>query len=711
MAQRGGDGGEIGSRSGGGRGGSGGLLAGAAPTSAGAASPAPTGPAPAPRSPAPRRRVLGPERPGGQGLGVQQEESGNRAILALLTDPEVREQVDLVITWRQGAPPRDDDTPADAAGEGAYEVWSSRGMVRFRREVDEHGRLAFPVLEVVGENPLERQDPHALRTLDEEREAARASGYDPDDPARRFIAPAFQSHPFGTERVAQLFDSPNAPDLVVSPVDWAFGHQPGQHGALNVRQSRAPLWLAGPRVRPGVHELAARAVDIAPTVLAALDFPCIDGADATGRTASARGVEPDVRLRRQDGRVLEEILDFSQKPPERLYIFLLDGMHPTELAERLEREPEALPGLRRLRERAAVLASGSVVNFPSITWPSHTTIGTGSWGGHHDVVNPTYYLRERRESVSPQGQQVRTEGFASPEVESIHEAFRRVRGERSFTAAIHAPFGRGADHAVLEGRNLGDRERLKALTRELVADEDPRWHDDGARDVANESRLDSRGLAQVIELFEREEGPVPDLVYHEMAVTDGAGHHYGPHDAGLAAALRETDRRVTRVLDLLERRGLLEETLFVLTADHGMAPQDVSLRANPARHVERLGMAATVAEPMIWLHDLDVRAERAADGRTARVVVHDGDPDASGERPEVEGALVVARLCRPGGEPRELFRGRTGPGGVVGFATPADVEDAELEVSVQAEGRNPRHLRLDGRSTAVDLRAALYGTH
>ena len=30
----------------------------------------------------------GPERPGGQGLDPNQEESGNRAILALLTDPE-----------------------------------------------------------------------------------------------------------------------------------------------------------------------------------------------------------------------------------------------------------------------------------------------------------------------------------------------------------------------------------------------------------------------------------------------------------------------------------------------------------------------------------------------------------------------------------------------------------------------------------------------
>ena len=135
----------------------------------------------------------------------------------------------------------------------------------------------------------------------------------------------------------------------------------------------------------------------------------------------------------------------------------------TELEDRLARDPDGLPNLRRLRERAAVLEGGSIVNFPSITWPSHTAICTGSWGGHHDVVNPTYYLRDERVTVSPQGLQVGTERFASTAVESLSEAFHRVF-PGCMTAAINAPFGRSARHAVLEGRNLCDRARLKALT-------------------------------------------------------------------------------------------------------------------------------------------------------------------------------------------------------------------------------------------------------
>jgi hypothetical protein len=647
-------------------------------------------------------KILGPERLRGQGLDPEQEESGNRAILALLSDPEVADQTDLVATYREAE---------GAAEQGAYEVWAARGMVRFRRLCRDDGSLDYELVEQIGENPIGRQDPHALRTVAEEKQAARASGFDPEHPERRFIAPEQQSYPFAYERVAQLFDSPNAPDLVVSPRDWCQGVQPGTHGALHVRQARAPLWFSGRGVRVGRHEAVARAVDIAPTCLAALGFPAIDGADASGRTASERGVAPDVLLARQDGRVLTEILDSSSKPPDRLYIFLLDGIHPSELEERLERDPKALPNLRRLRSRAAVLASGSIVNFPSITWPSHTTICTGAWCGHHDVVNPTYYLREKREFVSPQGQQVNSEGFVSPRVEGLHEAFHRVHGRDALTAAIYAPFGRGADHAVLENRNLGNRARLKALTLELAADQNPRWRADGQAAVERESVIDTRGLAQVIELFTREDLPAPHFVFHELTLTDGAGHDYGPHDPGLRDALDESDRRVGRVLDLLETLGLFEETLFVVTGDHGMAPQDVTLAANPARHVERLGMAAKVAEPMIWLRDMAVTVERAADGRTARVIACDNDALASGETPAIEGAEVIVESHEgEASRARELIRGRTGPGGVFGFSTPSEVASQRIAVSVRREGFNPRRIRLDGRRLAVDLRAALYGS-
>jgi len=628
-------------------------------------------------------RVHGPERLDGQGLDLQQGQTGDRVIASLLGDPVVGQQIDLILTWRPTG----------------YEVWAERGMVRFQRLIDDEGRLHFEVLEVMGVNPIERQDPLALHSVELEQAAAAASGFDRHDPARRFIAPEHQTYPFAYERVAQLFDSPNAPDLAISPRDWCSGSQPGTHGALHVRQARAPLWFSGPGVKVGRHPIAARAVDIAPTCLAALGFPHVDGVGPGGQPSSS------VYLARQDGEPLHEVLNPAGRP-RRLYVFLLDGLHQTELERQLASSPTALPNLRRLRERAAVLAGGSMVNFPSITWPSHTSIVTGTWCGHHDVVNPTYYLRAERTTVSPQGLQVGTERFANTAVESLHEAFHRVHPD-GLTAAIHAPFGRSARHAVLEGRNLCDRSRVKELSTRFTEQVNPRWAAEHGS-VASEAILDARGLAQVVELFTRPGLEPPVFVYHELALTDGAGHDYGPHSDGLSDALAETDARIGEVLAVLDEQGLFDETLFVVTADHGMAPQDVSLRANPSAFVLDAGFEAVVAEPMIWLRDIALELERKPDHRTARVCVTANDADTSGEHSPVSGAEVVVMSHKTGRPAREIARGVTDGNGLFGFATPSDTPSSRLAISVRAAGYNPRHVLLDGTQLGIDLRAVLY---
>lgn len=645
--------------------------------------------------------VLGPERPGGQGLDHNQEESGNRAILALLRDPEVAGHVDLVITCRGST----------------YEVWATRGMVRFQRLRD-NGRLEFRIVEQIGENPIANQDHRAVATCGDELRAATASGHPAEDANRAFIEPTQIAYPFAYERIAQLFDSPYAPDLVISPKCYAFGLQPGQHGSLDVVQSRAPLAFAGPGIRPGVYDSAARHVDIAPTVCHLMGFPHIDGKDWSGRTASERGVAPDVYLKRQDGRVLEEVVDGRLTPtlseeereqrnrrPERVYFVIFDGLSNSELQYLLDRDDPAIANLRRILDRAARFRFGSTVTFPSITWPSHATLFTGAWVGHHDIVNPTYYDRAARQPLVPQAEGMMTEKYLSGEVETLYEAFHRVLGRAAFTASIHEPQGRGADHAALEGRVVGPRDRLKLLTAEFQRDVSPRYLAEGLEAVHREAVLDARGLAQVMVLFDDPSHPPPVLVAHEFTLTDGAGHDYGPHADGLRAAVAESDRRLGQVLDMLEAKGLVESTLFVFTADHGMAAQDVSLKADPARHPERIGMRTITGEPVIWLRDLDVRVERAPDGRTARVIVLDNDPDQSGEKPPVTDAEVLVYSHAD----KLLAKVVTSEAGIAAFATPADVPPADIVLAVHHPEYNSRHLRLNGRNLAIDLRRELYG--
>ena len=640
---------------------------------------------------------VGPERCGGQGLDPQQEESGNRAIFELLASDDGRAWTDFVATARQSP----DDT-------WSYEAWALRGMVRWVRSYSPAG-YDYHVVETHGEDPLVRQDATALATLAAELAAAD----NPVDIQRAFVESEKLTYPYACERISQLFDSPNAPDLIVNPKSYAFGRQPGQHGALDVIQSRSPLVFSGPGVRKGeVVEADARQIDIAPTIARVLGWPLIEGSDGTGRTSAERGSGPDVYFRRQDGRVIDAVIDAGVAAvPERVYILLLDGQSHTELMHRLESEPASLPNLRRLVDGGVVLRSGSITNFPSITWPSHNAIGTGCWSGHHDIVNPDYYLRASRETVAPQGQQFDTARFLNDGVETLFEAFHRVYGAwdgaqgGAFVASINEPCTRGADHASLERKLVGDRGELIQLTKETEGEINPRWfHELDSDGHKLMGQIDNRALGQARQLLRDRSHPTPRLIFHEFSQPDSAAHDYGPHHEGARQALDETDVRIGHILTDMDELGLFQSTLFVVTTDHGMATQDISLKANPARIPERSGMAAITCEPCVYLRDLDVTLEVAHDGRTAHITVLDNDPDASGEKPPVAGAHITVSDSRD----RHAARAATDANGVAGVVLPAELHPAEMVAAVTAQGFNPRHIRLDGTNVTVDLRRALY---
>lgn len=638
---------------------------------------------------------IGPERLAGQGLDHNQEESGNLAIHKLLTTADGAAWTDFVATARQA---RD--------GSWRYEAWAARGMVAWVRTHAAGGGYDYTVVETVGENPLANQNHRALSTLADE--LAAGSG----DPETNYVEPHALTYPYAYERLSQLFDSPNGPDLAVNPRSYCYGRQPGQHGALDVIQSRSPLVFSGPGVKRGtISDAASRQIDVAPTIAHLMKLPLIDGKDVTGRTSTERGVAPDVYFARQDGRVLTDVLDPSTGSPERVYLILLDGQSHTELRHRLATEPGAIPNLRRLIDRGVMLTYGSITNFPSITWPSHNAIGTSAWSGHHDIVNPSYYLRETQETVSPQGQQFDTGRFLNPGVETLFEAFHRVHGEWDghsgvLTASVNEPCTRGAGHASLERRLVGDRGHLIMLTKETEHEINPRWFNELEEDGHKlQGQIDNRALAQARQLFLDQSHPAPIFTYHEFAQPDSSAHDYGPHHEGARAALDETDVRVGHLLRTLEDCGLFDSTLFVITTDHGMAQQDVSLKANPARIPQRDGMEAVTTEPLIYLRDLDVQIVAQADGRTATVTVLDNDAGVSGEKAPVARAEILVTDSKDGKVARVL----TDANGVAGISVPADLTPADLRLRVQADGFNPRHMLLDGSNLALDLRRVLYG--
>ena len=235
---------------------------------------------------------------------------------------------------------------------------------------------------------------------------------------------------------------------------------------------------------------------------------------------------------------------------------------------------------------------GVFATFPTITWPSHNALGTGAWCGHHDIVNPTYYLRETRQVVTPQGSIWETEKYLADGVETLYEAIHREHGKWDpatgkgvVTASLNEPCGRGALHATLERRMLVDTDRMREVARENKGDTNPRWKEEEQEHVYRYSGTDIQALTQSLMLFDNDTQPPPIFTYHESSLTDAVGHDYGPHHEAMRDALIETDKRIGKILALLDRRGLFDSTLFVISADHGMAQTDIELAADPAQAV------------------------------------------------------------------------------------------------------------------------------
>ena len=448
----------------------------------------------------------------------------------------------------------------------AYEARTVDGRVRFRREAEasdgaEGGEVwRFVDVEVDGRNPLGDTATDRFPSLD-------------DELAHRWPDRTQQAYPHAHEQIAQLFDHPAAPDLVClhSPAhNWEDqGGERGEHGSLGTVQVRAPFVLAGPGVRQdGLVPRSARLVDVAPTVLALLGAePCAGGVGPTGAP------RPDALLSRQDGRVLTELLDPSDRPDHVIGV-LWDGTNANVLYDMVA-AGEA-PNVARLLAMGTGLGHGALSSLPSVTLANHTTIITGAHPGHHGILHNAWYDRAT-------GAQVVTNSPAtwpwamqtlSPEVETLHQAVHRAfPGAR--TVSVNEPCDTGADQSTFEVlRTGGDlvmppkAEDLPFATERFVRPE---------KSYQVSSRIDHTGMVQALDVWDGAEdgrspdgAPLPLFTFVNFTLTDAAFHAGGPYSDIARASVHDSDARLGQILDAVERSGAFDRTAFFLVADHGM---------------------------------------------------------------------------------------------------------------------------------------------
>jgi phosphonoacetate hydrolase len=426
------------------------------------------------------------------------------------------------------------------ARDGVIEAHARDGSVGFTRD----GTVTFQR----GRNPLERQDASAFSPLDDELKNVRPTTEK-------------NHYPYAYDNAAQLFDDPRAPDLAVihTPAhNWEErgGHR-GEHGSLDLVQSRAPLILAGSGViRRGRMQREARMINVAPTL------------------AALAGVEPlnGKLLRAQDGEPLNEILDPSEKP-DHVVGFLWDGANANVLYSMAD--AGELPNAARLMRDGTTFDRGCIASFPSVTLANHTTALTGAHPGRHGVLHNFYYDRATSREIitnSPDTWQFAREEI-SPDVETLFEAVARSGG--GFTAAVDEPVDRGAGYATFDlvraagssgamSAALPDPASVPGATQTFV---------DRKREYGWATSADHLAVMQAQQVWAGQNGnPTPRFMWINLILPDAANHAGGPYSDIGHAGLRDTDRRMGEILDAMDWGG--GRTAFLLVADHGMEESD-----------------------------------------------------------------------------------------------------------------------------------------
>ena len=264
------------------------------------------------------------------------------------------------------------------------------------------------------------------------------------------------------------------------------------------------------------------------------------------------------------------------------------------------------PAIERLAARG-LAARALIPPFPSKTFPSHYTIATGLYPGHHGVVTNNFFDPEFdawfRAKDSTTVRDGRWYGGVPIWVAAEREGVR---------ASVY--FWPGSEGAV-QGHRPSAYWHYRAST-------------------PDSARVDA-SLAQLRLPPERR----PHLVMLYLSVIDDTTHRYGPETPRTAAAVATADRAVGRLLDGIDALPMRDSVNVIVLSDHGMQ------QTSPQRMVP--------IRPILAAAGVDTAAVHMGDNGPTLSLWFDGDTTlARRTRAALRAGLSHARVYAPGETPR-----------------------------------------------------------
>lgn len=504
-----------------------------------------------------------------QGLSDPGEEQAFARALQVLLQESQQRNVDTVFTFRQQPEPRG-GCPLTGT---VYWAYARRGTICFTRHVAGEG-WTFDVRVVEGVNPLGAQSHTALATLREERAASSASE-GADDDFRNLVDDGAVTYPFAYERVVAEFDSTRAGDFIVMPNHLADkGDQKGAHGHLGVTQSRSTLLVSGRGARksplPADQEAALEIqhVDIAPTVAQALGVkPYSVNGVGVARTLNG---EPSTTalLERQDGEVLEELLE----PVFNTIVVVVDGLRDedvlsmTNLSALIAETPTG-PG-----DTHATVYDEARAIMAAETGPNHAAMMTGAYAEGHGITSDDFVEDRQAGAVETM------EG--NPDLIQAETLFDQIESQAPWleTAAV---VGKTTLREMFDcsdaGTCPGPHMRPDTLAGASTAPSDPSRDCPAEPGTGTGYAHDTCVMDVALSVLQEKD---PHLSLINLPDVDGFSHLHGPDSPTHLQAVVIADQQIQRLVDYLKQAGKWQHASVIVTADHNFGAQLATIPQN-----------------------------------------------------------------------------------------------------------------------------------
>ena len=196
-----------------------------------------------------------------------------------------------------------------------------------------------------------------------------------------------------------------------------------------------------------------------------------------------------------------------------------------------------------LRQLAAdgVHATRLTPSFPSLTFPNHYTIVTGLYPEHHGLVANTFF----------------------------DPALQAKFVYKSHESSVDSRWWEGGEPVWITAEKQGVRSACFFWpgSEAEIHGARPAFFKPFDKSLTCTQRVD--GLLEWLAL---PPGRRPRLATLYFNIVDDAGHTFGPDAPETAAAVKEADAAIARLLDGLIRLGLRGSASLVIVSDHGMEP-------------------------------------------------------------------------------------------------------------------------------------------